>query len=357
MERIFFVTKIKSHNIENNMSDATNYTQWHKAALAIDDLSDAKQWKREEATNLYDHAQIRHRLNDLRLHRVKNDYNSLLFALNEGLHGNMGGMGNNELYGIAKVGTKQLVENYIDETVKSLEYIAKAEENKISHIEKKDFFQRASICFGRTALMLSGGGALGHFHVGVVKALLEQNLLPDVISGSSAGALVAALFGTRTNVEINELIQPSKLLAEVKSESGWIEKMLYGKNTKADIKELETLVLNRLVPDLTFQEAYERTGRKINITIAPAELHQTSRLLNAITSPNVYIRKAVLASCAVPGIYPSIMLEAKNVSGERQPYLPTRRWVDGSLSDDLPAKRLASAHPEIHKILKKKEII
>jgi len=31
---------------------------------------------------------------------------------------------------------------------------------------------------------------------------------------------------------------------------------------------------------------------------------------------------------------------AKNQHGEAQPYLPTRKWVDGSIADDLPAKRL-----------------
>jgi len=331
----------KNTIIEDRMSNATSYSKWHAAATEFDDLSEAKQWKQVEGTNLYDHTQIRHRLNNLRLHRAKGDNQCLLFALNEGLHGNMGGMGTNNLYGIAKLGTKQLIEDYVDEIVMSLQHIASLDNEEISDTHKLDFFRRASACFGRTALMLSGGGALGHFHVGVVKALLEQDLLPDVISGSSAGSMVTAMFGTHTNLELHELIKPARLLSEVKKERGWLEKVLYGRSSKAEISDFEELVLNRLVPDLTFQEAYELTGRKINITIAPAELHQTSRLLNAITSPNVYIRKAVLASCAVPGVYPSVMLEAKNVAGERQAYLPTRRWVDGSLSDDLPAKRLA----------------
>ena len=55
---------------------------------------------------------------------------------------------------------------------------------------------------GRAALMLSGGGAWGHFHIGVVKALLESNLLPNVISGSSAGSLVTAVLGTHTDEQL-----------------------------------------------------------------------------------------------------------------------------------------------------------
>ena len=36
-----------------------------------------------------------------------------------------------------------------------------------------------------------------------------------------------------------------------------------------------------------------------------------------------------------------VMLEAKDVDGVRQPYLPSSRWIDGSVADDMPAKRLS----------------
>lgn len=110
-------------------------------------------------------------------------------------------------------------------------------------------------------------------------------------------------------------------------------------------------MLEAAIPDMTFQEAYEKTGRKISVTIAPLEEHQSSRLMNAITSPNVFIRSAVQASCAVPGIFPPVMLMAKNVYGETQPYLPGRRWVDGAVTDDLPAKRLARLYAVNHYIV------
>ena len=45
-------------------------------------------------------------------------------------------------------------------------------------------------------------------HFGVVKAFLEANLLPRVISGTSAGGLVAALVCTRTDAELRELLIP-----------------------------------------------------------------------------------------------------------------------------------------------------
>jgi len=110
-------------------------------------------------------------------------------------------------------------------------------------------------------------------------------------------------------------------------------------------------IVERMIPDLTFQEALERTGRHLNISIAAVETHQKSRLLNAIASPNVFIREAVLASAAVPGVYPPVTLAARNHLGERQAYLPSRKWVDGSVSDDLPAKRLARLYGVNHYIV------
>lgn len=332
------------------MANAKSYQAWKTAAAEHDQLSGAFEWQELEHTSEYDYKQIRHRLDTLRNLRKNGNHHGLLFALNEGIHGNMGGMGKPVLYTHAKSGTKKLIEDYVDEIVDAINHIASLDASIINHEERLDFFHRASLCYGRTALMLSGGGALGHFHIGVVKALLEQDLLPSVISGASAGSVVTAIFGTHTNLELKELIRPVRMLAEAKENAGWLKKLLYGKHKRADIKDFEEHVLNRLVPDLTFQEAYELTGRRINISVAPAELHQTSRLLNAITSPNVYIRKAVLASSAVPGIFPSVMLEAKNEKGERQAYLPTRRWIDGSFSDDLPAKRLSRLYDVNHYI-------
>lgn len=57
--------------------------------------------------------------------------------------------------------------------------------------DKIAFLRESRHAFGRTALVLSGGGSFGAFHMGIVKALLEANLLPRVVSGSSAGAIGA----------------------------------------------------------------------------------------------------------------------------------------------------------------------
>ncbi len=46
----------------------------------------------------------------------------------------------------------------------------------------------------KTGLVLSGGGARGFAHLGVIQALNESRIFPDVISGTSAGAIVGALY-------------------------------------------------------------------------------------------------------------------------------------------------------------------
>lgn len=46
------------------------------------------------------------------------------------------------------------------------------------------------------ALVLSGGGALGLAHLGVIKVLERENLIPDMIVGTSMGAIVGAMWAT-----------------------------------------------------------------------------------------------------------------------------------------------------------------
>jgi TAG lipase/steryl ester hydrolase/phospholipase A2/LPA acyltransferase len=340
----------KLKNLEKQMATSATYEEWRAAAIEHDELSGQRRWRDIDLTSRYDYAQIRLRLDRLRSLRARNDHHGLLFTLNEGIHGNMGGMGRSSLYRRARFGTKKLIEQYIEEIDDSLRFLAELDSEEIDLQEKLEFFYRANVCFGRSALMLSGGGVLGFYHLGVVKALVEQGLLPRVISGSSAGSLVAAVVGTHTDGELREFFDPASLKFEAQKEASVFSRMFFGSHPQIDVGDLERMVA-RMVPDLTFQEAYYLTGRQISISVAPAEPHQRSRLLNAIASPNVFVRSAVMASCAVPGVFPPVMLMAKNAHGEAQPYLPTRKWVDGSIADDLPQKRLSRLYSTNHYIV------
>jgi len=341
--------RLSLFRLDNKMRRAKSYADWKQFAIEHDSISGLETWKYKEISNSYDHLNIRTRIDILRRLRQEKDDIGLLFALNEGIHGNQGGMGNPILYKFAKFGTKRLIEEYVDEIVDALEHISSLPESSdISREDKQDFFERANRCFGSSALMLSGAGSLGHFHLGVIKALFEHQMLPNVISGSSAGAIFAALIGTYEDDELHPLLQDDMLLDPLKLNIDNKPKRLV--RDQVDSVSLR-MTLEAVIPDVTFQEAYEKTGRMISITIAPSEQHQTSRLMNAVTSPNVYVRSAVMASCAVPGVFPPVMLMAKNVYGETQPYLPNRRWVDGAVTDDLPAKRLARLYGVNHYIV------
>ena len=321
------------------MKLADSYEEWLESARAYDEYNRLDRWRAKDQTRQYDYVSIRIRLDQLRSLKARHDIKGLLYTLNEGIHGNMGGMGKAGLYGHAMSGTKVLIEDYIEEVVHTLELLAQDSTDDISFDEKLDFFRRASHCFGRSALMMSGSGSLLYFHVGVVRALAQAKLLPTILSGSSGGALVGSIVASHSDAEILELLQPEYFMEHVPRKEQ--------PESLASIAQLEQGVKN-FVPDLTFQQAFEKTGRAINISIAPAETHQTSRLLNAITSPSVLIRSAVMASAAVPGIFPPVTLEALDSHGVCKSYLPSRKWVDGSVSDDMPAKRLARLYGVNH---------
>lgn len=339
-----------TRKLQKAMDQAASYDEWKEAALAYDAAQGFDRWRAKDTSTQYDNVSIRIRLDSLQSMRARHDHTGLLFTLNEGIHGNMGGMGKSALYERAMFGTKQLIVDYVNEIVAALELLASPAVDEISFEEKLDFFRRAHHCFGRSALMMSGSGMLLYFHVGAVKAMWEQGLLPNILSGASGGSVVGSLLCTHTDDELRDIFSPEFLVQELERESGLIGALggLRPKMLAAD--EVQEMI-ERLIPDMTFQESYERTGRMLNISVAPVETHQTSRLLNATTSPNVLIQKSVLASAAVPGIFPPVTLEARDKWGERQPYLPSRKWVDGSVSDDLPTKRLARLYGVNHYIV------
>ncbi len=332
------------------MEAATSYEEWCEAACAHDLASGKSHWKRRDLSSQYDYVAIRQRLDRLRSLRARHDYPGLLFTLNEGIHGNVGGMGNSRLYQVARYGTKQLIEEYVAEIADSLELLATVDHPEITEEERLDFFRRASHCFGRTALMMSGSGMLLYFHVGVVKALFQQDLLPHIFSGSSGGAFVGSILATHSDEELATVFNAERLVGEIESEKARLGMLHRIRPQILQVDEIQAII-ERLIPDMTFQEALAKTGRHLNISIAPAETHQTSRLLNATTTPNVLIRQSIMASAAVPGVYPPVVLVARDKYGDKKAYLPLRKWVDGAVSDDLPAKRLARLYGVNHYIV------
>lgn len=333
--------------IEQQLEEVESYEQWEVLARAHDKLTGADQWRRVEDSELYDAPQIRTRFNLLRELCDGHDVREVLFALNEGIHGNMGGMGNPALYSKTWFGTKQLIRDYVDVVIEALHMVDEAPTRILSLEDKLDFFRRASHCYGSSSLSLSGGAGLIYFHHGVVDTMLQQELLPDVLSGSSAGSWMCAQIGMRTDEELRDYFT-------YKRYDGFANldfRSMLQLAKKENVEATRDAVIDAFIDDTTFQEAYEHTGRYINVSIAPAEKHQTPRLMNAITSPNVTINSAVKASSAVPGISSPVKLEAKDWQGKIKPYLRNRSWVDGSMSNDIPAKQMSRLFGVNHHIV------
>ena len=330
------------------LAQAGSYAEWKQVADALDELDGGRDWKLDDSCEDYDDVLIRQRLHELRSLRESGEVRRLVFALHEGLHGNIGNISNPALYSVARVGTKQLIEHYVGEVCRCLDYICAGDFPDFSDNEKVLFFKRTGTVFGRTALMLSGGATLGMFHLGVIKALLEQGLLPRVISGSSAGSIIAGLVGVRTDEELRAVFEPGGLNLEAFERVSL--KQALRKGALMDPEALKScLELN--VGELSFEQAFERSRRIIGVTVSPAEPHQQGRLLNYLTAPNVMMHSAILASCAVPGVFPPVMLEARDFEGRIVPYMPSMRWMDGTMSADLPALRLARLHNVNHYIV------
>ena len=65
---------------------------------------------------------------------------------------------------------------------------------------------------GKVGLVLAGGGAKGFYHIGVIKALEENNIPIDYIAGTSMGAIVGALYAAGyTPAQMEDLVLSGKV--------------------------------------------------------------------------------------------------------------------------------------------------
>lgn len=177
----------------------------------------------------------------------------------------------------------------------------------MSNQMKLDFIHDTRQAFGRSTLVLQGGAIFGLFHLGVVKALFLRGLLPRIITGTATGALVAALVAIHKEEELPAVLKGdgidlSAFKAKAREENGngsagqsymsrWETllrrvKRFYKEGYFLDVKVLEECVRAN-VGDLTFEEAYVRSKRVLNITVATAGQSGVPTLLNYLTAPNV----------------------------------------------------------------------
>lgn len=96
-----------------------------------------------------------------------------------------------------------------------------AVETKKNFMVEKDFFvaqpdsvgtPRFAPAEGKVGLVLAGGGAKGFYHIGVIKALEENNIPIDYVAGTSMGAIIGALYAAGyTPEQMEELVLSGKV--------------------------------------------------------------------------------------------------------------------------------------------------
>lgn len=334
-------------NTRKALEQATRYDEYADAATILDSLEGGNDWKCEAASDEYDYTLIDARLKQFREARLAKDAEKVLFLLRTTLSRNLGDMGNPALYEYTHVGTKVLIDSYINEVQLSFGFLLESHSLSTQDVLNSLLMTRQS--FGRTALLLSGGGTLAMSHIGIVKELFEQKLLPRIISGSSAGAIIASVVCSSTNEEIPKLIQEFAfgnldVFEDSKAPESYL--MRLGRFLKfgvvMDIGYLRG-VMQEWLGDMTFHEAFNRTRRILNISVSSSSIYEMPRLLNYITAPNVIVWSAVAASCSLPLVFAGSPLMAKDPrTGSPMPWdLGSSKYIDGSIEGDLPTTRLS----------------
>ena len=137
----------------------------------------------------------------------------------------------------------------------------------------------------RTAWVLSSGGPRGFAHVGVLKALHEIGLRPDLVVGASIGSLIGCLYaGGMAVAEMEKLAMDFSMMSVVRLSFGGTG------GEKFSAAGMVSLV-NQLLGD--------RSLEQLPLAAAVVAMQQSSRDVVAFTRGNPGI--AVQASCAVEG--------------------------------------------------------
>lgn len=345
----------RREKLRRNLQTAATYDAWASAAEELDIFLGNQKWKRQPEYAYYDDKTIRKvtaELLSLRYKAEKEQENepsgaSGLRAIDElkqllenCIKNNFVGVENPRLYSETYLGTKDLVQNFIEETQKCLHMVR--DSPLISAAEKGTFLKHLDTNYGRSALCLSGGATFAYYHLGIVRGLLATNDIPEIITGTSGGALVAALVATRTDKELQQLLVPAlayRIRACADPLPVWLRRW-WRTGARFDSIDWARQCSWFCRGSTTFREAYERTGRVLNVTCVPSDPHSPTILANYLTSPDCVIWSAVLASAAVPGILNPVVLMRKTRDGTLAPYSFGHKWKDGSLRTDIPIKAL-----------------
>ncbi len=133
--------KNKISLLRQALDQSGSYAEWREIGLELDALTGLDLWKLDNASEHYNHELIRDRLLSLRRNMRQQDNRQLMRSLREGLHHDLGNIGNPLLYSYAHVGTKRLIEDYVDQVCQSLEHLCDTELDFLNLEQKRKFLR------------------------------------------------------------------------------------------------------------------------------------------------------------------------------------------------------------------------
>ena len=285
--------------------------------MQLDDLLHTDLWRQNAYSKYYDYRLINERRLAIINAREEEDILGLVNLLRSGLVRNLGNITTPNLFNRAYAGTKLLIEEYITQVALAIECVTtlpttQSYENGWTSQAKLDLLHDTRQAFGRSNLVLQGGAMVGLCHLGAVKALHLRGLLPRIITGTATGALIAALVGIHTEDELLDFLNGDGIdltafavnngegpMKDEEERVGFpwrhaTNAQLLLRRISRFMREGHFLDANALeecvranVGDLTFEEAYSRTKRVLNITVATSGRGGVPNLLNYLTAPNV----------------------------------------------------------------------
>jgi NTE family protein len=168
----------------------------------------------------------------------------------------------------------------------------------------------------RVAFVLSGGGSLGATQVGMMQALFDAGIKPDLLVGTSVGAVNAAFVaGWPASEGVHKLAEIwTGLRRDDVFPLGWTAAMgLLGRGKHLISNDGLRSILEQHMP-------YERLEQaQVPVHVVATEL-KSGRALALSSGPAV---PALLASCAIPGVFPPVTIAR-------------RELVDGGVANHTP---------------------
>ena len=171
-----------------------------------------------------------------------------------------------------------------------------------------------------TAFVLGGGGAWGAYEVGMLRALLEAGIEPDIILGTSVGAINGAAFAAEPSLECVERLE--KVWTELDDGSVFEGSLLsrIGTAVRSRTHLYSNETLKRMLVEALGEPRIEELALPFQCVAASIE-----RATDHWFTDGPVI-EAVLASCAVPGLLPPVEIDGEH-------------FLDGGLVDSVPLGR------------------